>query len=107
MALKKHADDFVTSKVAFVDLDAVDQIGAEAKKMGARQVLLVTDKGLAKAGVARLIKKLVEAEGVQVVPVFAAKPNQYVTNLADGIKVYRSNQGDRVTPNTDVDIFIL
>jgi alcohol dehydrogenase len=107
MSVKKPHEDNVSSKVAFVDLDSVNQIGNEAKKMGAIKVLLVTDRGLSKAGIARMVKRLVESVGVKVVPVYAPKPTCYVTNLADGIKMYRSNQCELAATETGVDIVIL
>jgi len=107
MALQKRMDKLVTSKVAFMDLGTVDQVGIEARKMGARKVLFVTDKGLSNAGVARQIKKLVEAEGVQVVPVSGIESKHSVTSLAEGMKIYQSNQIDTVATGSDIEIVLL
>jgi alcohol dehydrogenase len=90
-----------------MDLGTVDQVGIEAKKLGARKVLFVTDRGLSNAGVARQIKKLVEAEGVQVVPVGGVESNRFITSLAEGMKIYQSNQCDTVATGSDVEIVLL
>ncbi len=92
MALAKQVFGFFTPAVALMGLGAVDQVGTEAKKLGVKKALLVTDKGLSKAGVADQIKKLVEEAGVQVVLFDGAEPNPTDINVADGLKVYQSNQ---------------
>ena len=107
MAVKKKIGRFITSRVAFMDLDAVDQVGKEAKRMGAKHVLLLTEKGLSKAAVAEQIRKLVEAEGVQVVAVHEAKRNRYVTTLAAGMRIYQIDQSDMTATDKDIDIFLL
>jgi alcohol dehydrogenase len=94
MALAKQVFGFFTPPVALMGLGAVDQVGVEAKKLGAKKALLVTDKGLSKIGVADQIKKLVEEAGVQVVLFDGAEPNPTDINVADGLKVYQSNQCD-------------
>ena len=96
MALAKQVFGFFTPSVALMGLGAVDQVGEEAKKLGGKKALLVTDKGLSKAGVADQIKKLVEAAGVQVVLFDGAEPNPTDINVADGLKVYQSNQCDMI-----------
>ena len=109
MSLKKHREggSLVSSRVAFMDLAAVDQVSKEAKRMGAIQVLFVTEKGLSKVGVARQIRRLLEEEGVQVVPVYGTKSDQNVTSLADGMKSYQIDQCDMPVADTDIDIFLL
>ncbi len=96
MALAKQVFGFFTPAVALMGLGAVDQVGTEAKKLGVKKALLVTDKGLSKAGVADQIKKLVEEAGVQVVLFDGAEPNPTDINVADGLKVYQSNQCDMI-----------
>ncbi|MEA5113285.1 MAG: iron-containing alcohol dehydrogenase [Geobacteraceae bacterium] len=94
MALAKQVFGFFTPPVALMGLGAVDQVGEEVKKLGAKKALLVTDKGLSKAGVAAQVVKLVEAAGVQVVLFDGAEPNPTDNNVADGLKVYQSNNCD-------------
>lgn len=94
MALAKQVFGFFTPPVALMGLGAVDQVGEEVKKLGAKKALLVTDKGLSKAGVAAQVIKLVEAAGVQVVLFDGAEPNPTDNNVADGLKVYQSNNCD-------------
>jgi alcohol dehydrogenase len=43
---------------------AVERVGDEAKRVGARQALVITDPGVAKAGIARRVQDLLEAAGI-------------------------------------------
>jgi alcohol dehydrogenase len=94
MALAKQVFGFFTPPVALMGLGAVDQVGEEAKKLGGKKALLVTDKGMSKAGVAEQVMKLVEAAGVQAVLFDGAEPNPTDKNVADGLKVYQDNNCD-------------
>jgi len=96
MALAKEVFGFYTPPVALMGLGAVDKVGAEAKKLGGKKALLVTDKGLSKIGVADQIKELVEAEGVQVALFDGAEPNPTDKNVADGFEVYKANGCDMI-----------
>jgi alcohol dehydrogenase len=90
----KQTYTFFSPPVALMGIGAVDQVGEEAKKLGAKKALLVTDPGMAKIGVADQISKLVEAAGVQVVLFAGAMPNPTYTNVNDGVKVYQENNCD-------------
>jgi len=94
MALAKQVFGFFTPPVALMGLGAVDQVGEEMKKLGAKTALLVTDAGLSKAGVAAQVIKLVEAAGVKVILFDGAEPNPTDKNVADGFKVYQENNCD-------------
>ncbi len=47
-------------------IDYVEKVGVEANKMGAKKVLVVTDKGVAWTGSAERVRKLIEKEGLDV-----------------------------------------
>ncbi|HOP41703.1 MAG TPA: iron-containing alcohol dehydrogenase, partial [Geobacteraceae bacterium] len=96
MALAKQVFGFFTPPVALMGLGSVDQAGEEAKKLGATKALLVTDKGLSKAGVADQVAKILEAAGVQVILFAGAEPNPTDLNVADGFKVYQDNGCDMI-----------
>ncbi|MDD2335742.1 MAG: iron-containing alcohol dehydrogenase [Geobacteraceae bacterium] len=90
----KQTYTFFSPPVALMGIGAVDQVGEEAKKLGAKKALLVTDPGMSKIGVAAQIKALVEAAGVEVVLFDGAQPNPTYSNVNDGVKVYQSNNCD-------------
>lgn len=96
MALAKQVFGFFTPPVALMGLGSVDQAGEEAKKLGATKALLVTDKGLSKAGVADQVSKILEAAGVAVILFDGAEPNPTDLNVADGFKVYQDNGCDMI-----------
>src|SRR4030043_1819607 len=47
-------------------VDASDRLGQEAKGIGARRVLVVTDKGVIDSGTGKKIKDNLEKEGIRV-----------------------------------------
>jgi alcohol dehydrogenase class IV len=47
-------------------LGATEELGFELRRLGAQRVLLVTDRGLAEAGLAGRARQLMEADGIQV-----------------------------------------
>lgn len=53
------------------------------------------------------IRKLVKEEKVQMVHFDGAEPNQFVTNLADGMKIYQSNQCDAVAADKNIKVVLL
>lgn len=53
------------------------------------------------------IKKTAKAEDVQIFHFNVAEPNQFVTNLADGMKIYQSNQSDTVFKGKDIKVVLL
>lgn len=90
----KQVYTFFTPPVALMGAGAVEQVGEEAKKLGATKVLLVTDPGMSKIGVAAQIVELVEKAGVQVVLFDGAQPNPTYGNVGAGVKAYKDNNCD-------------
>jgi alcohol dehydrogenase class IV len=43
---------------------AVEQVGAEARQLGANRALVITDSGVAKAGIAARVREILEQAGV-------------------------------------------
>jgi alcohol dehydrogenase len=90
----KQVYTFFTPPVALMGAGAVDQVGEEAKKLGATKVLLVTDPGMTKIGVAAQILELIEKAGVRAVLFDGAQPNPTYGNVSEGVKAYRENSCD-------------
>jgi alcohol dehydrogenase len=57
---------FRTSHLILAGLGASDRLGQEAKGIGAKKALLVTDRGVVQSGTATKIKNLLEKEGIGV-----------------------------------------
>jgi alcohol dehydrogenase len=68
--------------------------GAQLAGLGATKTLIVTDKGLAKLGVADKIKAVLEEAGLKVAIFDGAEPNPTELNVADGVKAYQQNGCD-------------
>jgi alcohol dehydrogenase len=68
---------------------AVEQVGAEAKRLGVRRALIVTDPGVTRAGIAGRVRELLEAAGittgtyeeVQAEPTVAGVERAYAATL--------------------------
>jgi 4-hydroxybutyrate dehydrogenase len=68
---------------------AVQEVGALAKKVGGTRALIVTDKGVAKAGLIAPVQQALEAAGVSSVVFDGVAPNPTEANVDDGIAAYR------------------
>jgi alcohol dehydrogenase len=96
MALAEQTFGFFIPTVTLLGLGASKEAGEQAKALGATKLLIVTDAGLHKMGVANTIKGYVEAVGLQAVVYDGAEPNPTDKNVADGIKAYQDNKCDGI-----------
>ena len=94
MALADQTFGFFIPSVTLLGLGCSKEAGEQAKALGATKLLIVTDAGLNKMGVADTIKGYVEAVGLQAVIYDGAEPNPTDKNVADGIKAYQDNKCD-------------
>jgi len=86
MALADQVYGFYIPSVTLLGLGASKEAGEQAKALGATKLLIVTDAGLAKLGVADQIKGYVTAAGLQAVIYDGAEPNPTDKNVAGGGK---------------------
>jgi alcohol dehydrogenase len=96
MALAKQVFGFFTPAVSLHGVGAADEVGVQAKAIGATSVLIVTDAGLFKLGVADKIKAQLEEAGVKATIFPGAEPNPTDKNVADGVKAYRDAKADGI-----------
>ncbi len=87
---------FLMPAISLIGCGAAKGVGANLKVYGAKKALIVTDKGLSKAGVASTIKKYIEDAGVQAVIFDGAEPNPTDQNVAAGLKAYNENGCDSI-----------
>lgn len=87
----------------FVNWRVPEQISGEgslkklpkfAKNKGFKSALVVTDEGLMKLGMADPIVEGFKAEGLGVVVFDKVVPNPTITNIEDGLKMYKENKCD-------------
>ncbi|HVJ49352.1 iron-containing alcohol dehydrogenase [Desulfitobacterium sp.] len=67
---------------------AVQEAGKQAKILGGKVALLVTDAFLDKSGMSKQIADIIEAEGVKVAIYPGAEPNPTDKNVHDGVAVF-------------------
>jgi alcohol dehydrogenase len=82
--------------ISLIGCGASKAVGDYLKTLGGKKALIVTDKGLAKIGVADTIKKYIEEAGLQAFIYDGAEPNPTDLNVADGLKAYQANGCDAI-----------
>ena len=96
MALADQTFGFFIPTVSLMGVGCSKEAGDQAKALGAKKLLIVTDAMLNKLGVADQIKTIVEAAGLSAVVFDGAEPNPTDTNVHDGVKVYQDNKCDGI-----------
>jgi len=96
MALADQTYGFYIPTVSLMGVGCSKEAGDQAKALGATKLLIVTDAGLAKMGVADTIKGYIEAAGLKAVIFDGAEPNPTDTNVHAGVKVYKDNNCDGI-----------
>ena len=96
MALADQTFGFYIPTVSLMGVGCSKEAGEQAKALGATNMLIVTDAGLARMGVADTIKDYIEAAGLKAVIFDGAEPNPTDKNVHDGVKVYQDNKCDGI-----------
>jgi alcohol dehydrogenase len=96
MALGKQTFGVFVPSVSLFGLGSADEAGPQAKALGATHLLIVTDKVLAKLGLADKIKTQLEAVGLKATIFDGAEPNPTDKNVADGVKLYQEAKADGI-----------
>ena len=81
MALAEQTYGFFIPTVSLMGLGCAKEAGGQAKALGATKLLIVTDAGLSKMGVAETIKGYIEAAGIKAVIFDGAEPNPTDKNV--------------------------
>lgn len=96
MALGEQTFGFFIPTVSLMGVGSSKEAGEQVKALGAKNALIVTDKGLSGIGMADQIKQQVEAAGVKAVIFDGAEPNPTDKNVHDGVKVYKDKKCDAI-----------
>lgn len=88
MGIVQQVYGYFMPTVNLMGAGAAQQVGKQAKILGGKVALLVTDDFLNKSGMAKQIADTVEAEGVKVVIYPGAEPNPTDKNVHDGVAVF-------------------
>jgi len=96
MALADQTFGFYIPTVSLMGIGCSKETGAQAKALGATKLLIVTDAGIAKLGVADKIKSQLEEAGLQAIVFDGAEPNPTDKNVLAGVKVYQDQKCDGI-----------
>ncbi len=75
---------------------AVDKVGEEAKRLGAKRALIVTDKGVVKFGMVAPIEEALRAAGIETAIFDDVLGNPIEKNVHDGVAAFRAHDADLV-----------
>src|SRR6185503_6232308 len=73
---------------------AVAETGNEAKRLGARRALIVTDKGVVGAGLVAPVEQALASAGIGMTVFADVDPNPLEKNVHDGVLAYRDAKAD-------------
>jgi alcohol dehydrogenase len=96
MAIADQTYGFYIPTVSLMGVGCSKEAGEQAKALGATNMLIVTDSGLTKLGVADTIKGYIEAAGLKAVIFDGAEPNPTDKNVHAGVKVYQDSKCDGI-----------
>ncbi|WP_248799236.1 L-threonine dehydrogenase [Pseudomonas sp. MWU13-2105] len=85
---------FFIPSVNMMGIGSLDEAMVAIRKYGLRHALIVTDAGLAKAGVADKVAKLLAAQDIQATIFDGAKPNPTVSNVENGLAQLKLSGAD-------------
>lgn len=96
MALADQVYGFYLPTVSLMGVGCSKETGAQAKALGATNLLIVTDAVLHKLGMADAIRKMINDAGLKATIFDGAEPNPTDKNVHDGVRVYLDNKCDGI-----------
>ncbi|MDI3534169.1 MAG: alcohol dehydrogenase [Thermosediminibacterales bacterium] len=81
--------NFSTAGSIIMGVGALKKLGSEARKLGGKKVFIITDEGIAKAGILEKVKGILEKEGFEVGyfdKVIPEPPIDTVEDIAEAVK---------------------
>ncbi|MDE1168869.1 MAG: L-threonine dehydrogenase [Pseudomonas sp.] len=85
---------FFIPSVNMMGIGSLDEAMDAIRKYGFRNAMIVTDAGLAKAGVADKVVKLLAAQDINATVFDGAKPNPTVSNVEKGLEQLKLSRAD-------------
>lgn len=96
MAIADQVFGFFMPVVNLMGPGSVKEVGVQAKALGLKKALIVTDTGMEKMGIADQVKEIIEDAGLKVVIFAGAQPNPTDINVHDGLAVFKENKCDLI-----------
>lgn len=85
---------FILNEVSYFGPGARKELPEVLDRLGAKKVLVVTDKGLLKFGVAKMVTDVMDAAGISYEIFSDVKPNPIVTNVQEGLKAFKESKAN-------------
>lgn len=91
---KYMVNRFILNEVSYFGPGARKELPGVVARFGYKKALVVTDKGLMKFGVAKMVLDVLDEAGIAYEIFDDVKPNPTVTNVKDGIKACKNSCAD-------------
>ncbi len=85
---------FILNEVSYFGPGARRELPEVINRLGKTKALVVTDPGLIKFGVAKMVTDVLDEAGVKYEIFSQVKPNPTVSNVQDGIEAYKKAEAD-------------
>ena len=85
---------FILNEVSYFGPGARKELPEVEKRLGKNKAFIVTDAGLVKFGVAKMVTDVLDAAGIPYEIFSDVKPNPTVTNVKNGIEAYKKSGAD-------------
>lgn len=85
---------FILNEVSYFGPGARKELPEVIKRLGKHKALLVTDAGLVKFGVAKMVTDVLDGAGITYEIFSDVKPNPTVSNVKAGIEAYKNSGSD-------------
>jgi lactaldehyde reductase len=85
---------FILNEVSYFGPGAREVLPEVIERLGGKKALVVTDKGLIKFGVAKLVTDVLDKASIAYTIFSEVKPNPTVTNVKDGIAAFEAAEAD-------------
>lgn len=85
---------FILNEVSYFGPGARKELPEVAHRLGLKKALVVTDKGLVKFGVAKMVTDVLDEAGIPYEIYSEVKPNPTVTNVKQGVDAFAASDAD-------------
>ncbi len=85
---------FILNEVSYFGPGARKELPEVVKRLGKNKALIVTDTGLVKFGVAKMVTDVLDEAGIPFEIFSDVKPNPTVSNVKNGIEAYKASGAD-------------
>lgn len=85
---------FILNEVSYFGPGARKELPDAIKRLGTKKVMLVTDKGLIKFGVAKMVTDVLDEAGIPYEIFSEVKPNPTVSNVKAGVEAFKNAGAD-------------